>query len=324
MHQIQHTALVFFLGAAVMAGSPAHAQYPERPITLVVPFAPGGGSDTLSRLIAQKISEQKGVSVVVENRPGGNTTIAARHVARAKPDGYTVLTAIDATMVFNPVLYKQAPYDPAKDFEPVAMATFMPLVLSVPPDSSIQTVGQWVDSLKKGQTAYSMYAHGALPGRIAMEVISRAAGVAPTPVPFNGSTPALQAVLGGHVPVLIDALAPSLPHLKAGKLRPLMVTTKERTPILPQVPAAGEAGFPGVDVASWTGFFVPAGTDGAARQWLEDAFVQALSEPTMAAKLRELGMDVTIKRRDEFKQQIDRDSARYKQVISGAGLAGTL
>ncbi len=310
--------------AGSLSAGAAQAQYPEHPITLVVPFAPGGGSDTLSRLIAQKVAEQQSVSIVVENRPGGNTTIAARHVARSKPDGYTVLTAIDATMVFNPVLYKELSYDPGKDFEPVAMATFMPLVLSVAPESSIQTVGQWVDSLKKGQTDYAMYAHGALPGRIAMEVVTRAAGIEPTPVPFNGSTPALQAVLGAHVPVLIDALAPSLPHLKAGKLRPLMVTTQERTPILPQVPAAGEAGFPGVDVASWTGFFVAAGTGPAQRQWLEDAFVQALSDPALAAKLRELGMDVTIKRRDEFRQQIERDSVRYKQVITDAGLAGTL
>ena len=310
--------------AGGLSAGAAQAQYPDRPITLVVPFAPGGGSDTLSRLIAQKVAEQQSVSIVVENRPGGNTTIAARHVARSKPDGYTVLTAIDATMVFNPVLYKELSYDPGKDFEPVAMATFMPLVLSVAPDSSIQTVGQWVDSLKQGQTDYAMYAHGALPGRIAMEVVTRAAGIEPTPVPFNGSAPALQAVLGAHVPVLIDALAPSLPHLKAGKLRPLMVTTQERTPILPQVPAADEAGFPGVDVASWTGFFVAAGTAPEQRQWLEDAFVQALSDPALAAKLRELGMDVSIKRKDEFKQQIDRDSERYKQVITDAGLAGTL
>lgn len=310
--------------AGGLSAGAVQAQYPDRPITLVVPFAPGGGSDTLSRLIAQKVAEQQSVSIVVENRPGGNTTIAARHVARSKPDGYTVLTAIDATMVFNPVLYKELSYDPGKDFEPVAMATFMPLVLSVAPESSIQTVGQWVDSLKKGQTDYAMYAHGALPGRIAMEVVTRAAGIEPTPVPFNGSAPALQAVLGAHVPVLIDALAPSLPHLKAGKLRPLMVTTQERTPILPQVPAADEAGFPGVDVASWTGFFVAAGTTAEQRQWLEDAFVQALSDPALAAKLRELGMDVAIKRKDEFKQQIDRDSVRYKQVITDAGLAGTL
>ncbi|HCT9233515.1 MAG: Bug family tripartite tricarboxylate transporter substrate binding protein [Alcaligenes sp.] len=320
--------LAYMLAMASLAGAmpagAAQAQYPDRPITMVVPFAPGGGSDTLSRLIAQKVAEQQSVSIVVENRPGGNTTIAARHVARAKPDGYTVLTAIDATMVFNPVLYKEPAYDPAKDFEPVAMATFMPLVLSVAPESSIQTVGQWVESLKQGQMDYAMYAHGALPGRIAMEVVTRAAGISPTPVPFNGSTPALQAVLGAHVPVLIDALAPSLPHLKAGKLRPLMVTSQERTPILPQVPAASEAGFPGVDVASWTGFFVAAGTDPAQRQWLEDAFVQALSDPGLAAKLRELGMDVTIKRRDEFQQQIDQDSIRYRQVITDAGLAGTL
>ncbi|MBH0308745.1 tripartite tricarboxylate transporter substrate binding protein [Alcaligenes faecalis] len=316
--------LVMLALASAMPVGSVQAQYPERPITMIVPFAPGGGSDTLSRLIAQKVAEQQGVSLVVENRPGGNTTIGARYVARAKPDGYTVLTAIDATMLFNPVLYKELSYEPSRDFEPVAMATFMPLVLSVAPGSSIQTVGQWIDSLKKGQTDYSMYAHGAMPGRIAMEVITRSAGITLTPVPFNGSTPALQAVLGGHVPVLIDALAPSLPHLEADKLRPLMVTTQERTPILPDVPAAGETGFLGVDLASWTGFFIPAGTDPAQRQWLEDAFVQALSDPDLASKLRQLGMDVTIKRGVEFQQQIDRDSARYKQVITDAGLAGTL
>lgn len=316
--------LVMLALASAMPVGSVQAQYPERPITMIVPFAPGGGSDTLSRLIAQKVAEQQGASLVVENRPGGNTTIGARYVARAKPDGYTVLTAIDATMLFNPVLYKELSYEPSRDFEPVAMATFMPLVLSVAPGSSIQTVGQWIDSLKKGQTDYSMYAHGAMPGRIAMEVITRSAGITLTPVPFNGSTPALQAVLGGHVPVLIDALAPSLPHLEADKLRPLMVTTQERTPILPDVPAAGETGFSGVDLASWTGFFIPAGTDPAQRQWLEDAFVQALSDPDLASKLRQLGMDVTIKRGVEFQQQIDRDSARYKQVITDAGLAGTL
>lgn len=316
--------LVMLALASAMPVGSVQAQYPERPITMIVPFAPGGGSDTLSRLIAQKVAEQQGVSLVVENRPGGNTTIGARYVARAKPDGYTVLTAIDATMLFNPVLYKELSYEPSRDFEPVAMATFMPLVLSVAPGSSIQTVGQWIDSLKKGQTDYSMYAHGAMPGRIAMEVITRSAGITLTPVPFNGSTPALQAVLGGHVPVLIDALAPSLPHLEVDKLRPLMVTTQERTPILPDVPAAGETGFLGVDLASWTGFFIPAGTDPAQRQWLEDAFVQALSDPDLASKLRQLGMDVTIKRGVEFQQQIDRDSARYKQVITDAGLAGTL
>lgn len=127
--------------ASVMPGGHVQAQYPERPITMVVPFAPGGGSDTLSRLVAQKVAEQQGASLVVENRPGGNTTIGARYVARAKPDGYTVLTAIDATMLFNPVLYKELSYEPSGDFDPVAMATYMPLVLSVAPDSSIQTMG---------------------------------------------------------------------------------------------------------------------------------------------------------------------------------------
>ncbi len=316
--------LTLFAFTGAMPGGVVYAQYPERPITMVVPFAPGGGTDTLSRLIAQKVAEQQGVSLVVENRPGGNTTIGARYVARSKPDGYTVLTAIDATLLFNPVLYKELSYEPDRDFEPVAMATYMPLVLSVAPESTIQTVEQWVESLKQGKIDDAMYAHGAMPGRIAMEIVMRAAGVNLTPVPFNGSTPALQAVLGKHVPVLIDALAPSLPHLKAGKLRPLMVTTQERTPLLPQVPAAGEVGFLGVDVASWTGFFVAAGTDPVQLQWLEDAFVQALSDPDLAAKLGELGMDVSIKRKNEFKQQIVRDSVRYKQVITDAGLAGTL
>lgn len=315
--RVLRTACV--LAALIGAPGVLQAAYPDRPITIVVPFPPGGGADILSRVVGQGLSEHFGVPVLVENRPGGNTVIAAQHVAKAKPDGYTVFTAIDATMVMNPALYSRLPYDPVKDFRPVTLATSMPMVLAVHPDFPARTLDEFIKYVREHQGQLS-YAHGAIPAQVVGELFKMRAGLDITGVPYNGSAPAQQDVIGGHVPVLMDALAPALPQIRAGRIRPLAVTTAKRVDALPDVPAVAEAGVDGVNAATWTGFFVPAGTPDDIVATLHEAFVQVLNSQAVQERFAALGTDIIAAPGDEFARLINDELRIYDNVIKSAGI----
>ena len=314
--------LVTGLAIAATAGTPALAQeasFPSRPIHIVVPFPPGGGTDLLSRVVAQELSAYFKQPVLVENRPGGNTLIASQHVAASKPDGYTVFTSIDSTMVMNPFLYKKLPYDPMKDFVPVTLATTQPMVIAVNPSFPAKTLPELIEYLKSNPTKGS-YAFGAIPAQVVGEMFKEQAKAPMMAVPYNGSAAAVQDVIGGHLPVVIDALSPALAHIQGGRLRALAVTTAERAAILPDVPTVAESGVPGFDIATWTGFFAPAGVDPKIVAKLHEGFKYVLATPGVQKKFADLGLKIVGQPTAEFTRLIESDSEKYSAVIKSAGI----
>lgn len=305
--------------AAVLAPSAAQTDFPTRTITVVVPFAPGGGTDIVSRLLAEAMSQKLGSNVVVENRPGGNTVIAAQHVARAEPDGYTVLAAIDSTMVMNPFMYSNLPYDPFKDFIPVTLATSMPMVLATHPDFPAATVQELITELQAKPGEYS-YAFGAIPAQVVGELFQREAGVKMESISYNGSAPAQQDVVGGHVPIIVDSFAPIFPQIKGERLKALAVTSAERAPTLPDVPTLAESGLPGFDAVTWTGFFVPAGTPQPVVDKLHEALAHALGTDKVRERFAELGLRIYAAPSNEFAALMRDDAERYRSAIQEAGI----
>lgn len=319
----QRVALSVAAAASLLAPALAHAEdaadYPSKPITIVVPFAPGGGTDMLARAVSDRLAKKLGEPVLVENRAGGNTLIATQHVARSKPDGYTVLTSIDATMVMNPHMYSDLPYDPEADFAPVTLAIQMPMVIAVNPDFPAQTLEELIDYLKAHPNEVN-YAFGAIPAQVVGELFKSEAGVTMEGVSYNGSNPAQQDVMGGHVPVLIDALAPALSLLRSDRLRPLAVTTAERAPSLPNVPTVAESGIEGFNAITWTGFLVPKATPQPIIDKLHAGIAEVLSDEAVIKQFGDLGQEVLALPGDEFAEIIRRDSATYQPVIEAAGI----
>ncbi|MGE4334894.1 MAG: Bug family tripartite tricarboxylate transporter substrate binding protein [Pigmentiphaga sp.] len=308
-----------FIGVALNSPAQAGQNFPSKPITIVVPFAPGGGADILARLISQDVAKNLEVPVLVENRPGGGTLIAAQAVARAKPDGYTVLTAVSATMVMNPHLYTDLPYDPKKDFAPVTLASSMPMVIAVNPEFPVKSLKELTDHIQRNPGELS-YAYGATGGQIVGELYRDRAGLDVQGIAYNGSTPAQNDVVGGHLPIIVDALTPALSLLKSGRLRPLAVSSAERAAVLPDVPSLEEEGLQGIDVGGWTGFAVPAGTPQQVIDRLHEAFHTALSAPEIRSKLESLGQTVYASDGEAFRARIDRDYDLFGEVIRSAGI----
>ncbi len=303
------------------SGAMANEGFPNgKPVTVVVPYAPGGGADILARLVSAGAAEKLGVPVIVENRPGGGSILAAQLVARAKPDGHTVLTVTSATLVMNPHLYSDLPYDPKADFTPVTMASSMPMVLAVNADFPVQTIDELTEYVRENPGQVS-YAYGAAGGQIVGELYRDRAGLDMQPIGYNGSTPAQNDVLGGHLPIIVDALAPALGLLESGRLRPLAVSSAERSAAVPDVPTLQEAGLGEIDVAGLTGFSVPVGTPQEAIDKLHEAFAYALNTPKVRSHLEGLGQTVYAAPGDEFKERIYRDYDVLGEVIRTAGIA---
>jgi tripartite-type tricarboxylate transporter receptor subunit TctC len=311
-------ALFAFASASLALAGPADT-YPERPIKIIVPFPPGGGTDLVARTVAAKLTERWKVSVVVDNRPGGNTVIAAELAARAAPDGYTLFLPIDSTLSMNQSLYAKLPYDPINSFAPVTLAINMPMVLAVHPSVEARNVNELIGlaKAKRGQLAY---AHGALPAQVAGEVFKAAAKVDMVSVPYKGSAPAMNDTIAGTVPVIFDALGPAMSFVKANKVRPLAVTSAKRSPSLPDVPTLAESGLAGVNLVTWIGFVAPAGTDRAIVAKLNAEIVAILNLPETKERLAAVGMDVVGSSPEQFQQVIKEDAVKLGAVIKAAGI----
>ena len=309
-----------FCVAAVCAASVlAQDAYPNRPIRVIVPFAPGGGTDIVSRTVAAKLTESWKVPVVVENRPGGNTLIGAEAAARSAPDGYTLFVPIDSTLAMNQSLYTKLPYDPINSFTPITLAINMPMVLAVHPSVEAHNVNDLI-ALAKAKGGQLAYAHGALPAQVAGEVFKSSAKVDMLAVPYKGSSPAMTDVVGGTVPVIFDALGPAMSFVKAGKVRPLAVTSRNRSTSLPDVPTLAEAGVQGVDLVTWIGFVAPAGVDKAIVTKLNREIVRILNLPETKEKLTGIGMEVVGSTPEQFAQTIKDDSIKFERIIKSAGI----
>ncbi|MFC5499702.1 Bug family tripartite tricarboxylate transporter substrate binding protein [Caenimonas terrae] len=313
------------LAAALALGSmlPAHAQeaaYPDKPIRFVVPFPPGGITDRIARSLAHKMQESMGQPVVVDNRPGAGATIGSDFVARAKADGYTILLGSHASHAINPTLMKLS-YDPARSFEPVSLLATVPNMLLVKPSNAAKSLHELIAQARDnpGKLTYTSAGVGTS-GHIAGALLATMAGVQLLHVPARGPSQAVQDTLGGHVDILFDSTAQSLPLVKAGKLRALAVTSRERSPAAPGLPTMSEAGMPGYEVLLWFGLYAPAGTPAAVVQRLHAETVKAFADPAVRDPLVQDGVQVVAGSPEQLAQFQRAEIAKYAKVIKDLGL----
>ncbi len=305
--------------ASFALGASAQDAYPNKPIRIIVPFPPGGGSDLVARTVAGRLGERWKVPVTVDNKPGGNTIIAAEAAAKSAPDGYTLFVAIDSTLAMNQSLYSKLPYDPVKSFTPVTLAITMPMVLAVHPSVSARTVPELL-AMARGQPGKLAYAHGAMPAQVAGEVFKSATHADLLAVPYKGGAPAMTDTVGGQVPIIFDALGPAMPYIKGGKVRALAVTSAQRSPLLPEVPTLAESGAPGVDLLTWIGFVTPAGVDKAIVAKLHQELTAILQMPQTRELLSGVGMTVVAGTPEQFAQTIQDDTQKFGRIIQAAGI----
>ena len=298
--------------------SHAHAQdrYPSRPLRIVVPFAPGGSTDIFARLIAERLAAPLGQPVVVENRAGASGNIGAEAVAKAPPDGYTMLMATTGVMAINNALFKSMSYDAAKDFEPVIFIASITNVLAVPMDLPARNVTELIALAKKEDGKLTFASSGAGSStHLSAELFKSMAGIDVVHVPFKGSGQALIDVVAGRVSMIFDNMPSALPHIKGNKLRPLGVTGVKRSGALPDVPTIAEAGLPGYESLSWSGFAVPAGTPKEAVQRLNRATAAILATADMKQKLAEQGADAVGGPPEAFAEHVRREREKWGRLV---------
>lgn len=302
------------LGAA---SSPAWAQaYPSKPIRLVVPFTPGGVADTVARKVGQALAEDLAVPVIVDNRPGAGGTIGADFVAKAAPDGYTLLLGTNGSVSIGPVLYKSTAYDPIRDLAPISSLGVSPIVLEVNPKLPVKTVPELLAHLRANPGKVSV----ALPGagtssHLAAELFEQLTGTSLLHVAYKGSGPALVDLLSGQVDIAFDPLSSSLPFIKLSKLRALAVTSKERSPSLPDTPTLAEAGVKGYDANTYTALFAPSRTPAAIVATLNAAARRALTRPDVIHSLEQYAVVPGASTPDDLAKLVAADLERWSKVV---------
>jgi tripartite-type tricarboxylate transporter receptor subunit TctC len=314
-------ALAAAVVALCSAIAPARAaDYPSRPVTLIIGFAPGGPSDVLARILTKKLEELLKQPFVIENRPGAGGSIAATAVARATPDGYTLLLATGSLLAINVSLYKNLGYDPEKDFEPITVIGTQTNVLYVHPSVPAKSLSEFIAYAKAnpGKLSFGSGGNGT-PAHLAGEMLKIEAKIDMTHVPFRGTGPALQSVIGGHVPAAFNPPPPLLPHIQAGTIRAIAVTTLKRTSALPEVPTIAESGFPGFEATTWHALVVPAGTPKEAVATLHRAVIAALNDPDARKALTDLGVDVVGNTPDEFRAYLKAEIPKWAEVVKASG-----
>lgn len=296
------------------------AAWPAKPITLVVTYPPGGGADTMARLLAPKMGEALGQNIIVENRPGAGGQIGAAAVAKAAPDGYTLL--LDASsFAVNPSLYPKLPYDTAKAFKPVGVIALFPNVVLVNAQFPAKTIAELTAAARKGKDAVSFASSGnGSAQHLAGALFESAAGVDMVHVPYKGGGPALNDVIGGQVPVFFGNLASTLPHIQSGKLRALALTSARRSSLLPNVPTLAEAGVAGAEIYEWNGVFAPAGTPEPVIAKISAALQSALASPEVKARVLQLGGDMQKGTPDQAQQFVNEQISLWARVIKARGI----
>ncbi len=305
-------ALAFLL--ASICGVASAQTYPAKPIKFVVGFPPGGVNDIVGRLVAAKLSERIGQPVIMENKPGGDGAIGTDYVAKAAPDGYTLLVGTIGTLVFNPGLYPHLPYDPAKDFVAITQLGFGPVVFAVNPSVPANTIKDLI-ALAKAKPGQLFYASGAPPHHVATEWFKRVVGVDIVHVSYKGGGPAVMAAVSGEVPMVVSSIADILPQIKAGKLRGLAVSGTNRSSILPDIPTMAESGLTNYDqFVVWTGLFAPAATP---RPIIDKLYVDlsaVLKQDAVKERLRALSYDVGGMPPAEFEASFKAEVSKWVKV----------
>ena len=313
----------FALPGGLFATGTASAQdgWPNRAITYVVPFTPGGSTDVIGRVIAQKLTETLGQPVVVDNRPGAAGAVGATYVAKAKPDGYTLFGGTISTHAINASLYKNLPYDPVKDFEPISLVAFLPNVLIVDPNLGVNSVAELIALLKKDPTKRTFASSGAgTSTHLAGEMLAEAIGVKLTHIPYKGTPPAMLDVSSGQVAFMFDQVTAALPLVQAGKLKLLAVTSARRMALVPQLPTLQEAGVPGFDMASWQAVYAPRNLPAPIAQRLSGEINRILQLPDVKDKLaNQFGMDVVAGSPAQLAALMQKEIPRWAELVRRSG-----
>jgi tripartite-type tricarboxylate transporter receptor subunit TctC len=305
--------LLLAIGFIIAWGECAAQSYPSRPIKLVVGYQPGGGTDSLARILALTLGERLGQQAVVENRPGANATIGVAYAAKADPDGYTLLVGASGEMVYAPGLYERLPYDTAMDFAPIIQLSTNPALFAAHPSLPVTSIGELI-ALAKAKPGALFYGSGAAPFQVAGELFKKQAGVNIVNVPYKGAAPSVTAAVAGEVPLLVVGLS-SLPMLRAGKLRGLAVTSPKRYSLLPDVPTMAEAGLLGFEVVPWTGVFAPAGTPRAIIERLNSEMVAIVNLDEVRERFTALGVSADGLPLPEFIALIKADLAKWPKIL---------
>jgi tripartite-type tricarboxylate transporter receptor subunit TctC len=294
--------------------------YPAKPINMVIPFPPGGPTDVTGRVLAEKLTLALGQSVVVDNKPGASGNIAAQLVARAPADGYTIFFTTGGTQAINPFLYKNIGYDPVKDFEPVVWVTTSPNIIVVNPDFPAKNLQELIDMAKAKPGFYSSAApgQGSTP-HMAGELFKRQAGINMTHIPYKGSGPALNDVMGGHVQIMFDGIPSSLPLVRSGKLRALALTSKNRSASAPDIPTVSET-IPGFEATGWFAIYVPAKTPKEIILKLNQEVNRILEMPDVKKRYADLGADVVGGSPEKLREQVQKESIKWSELIRVNGI----
>lgn len=312
---------VLVLIAFVLGATAANAQpFPSKPVRIINPFAPGGATDIIARQMAQKLTEEWGQAVVVENRAGASGAIGVEMVAKSPPDGYTLLIATQTTHAANPSLYAKLPYDAAKDFAPLTLAGSTPLALMVRPSLPVSSVKELIDFARKNP-AKLVYASGGngTSQHLTAELMKSMSSTYMLHIPYRGAGPAMTDLLGGQVDLMFDNLPTALPHMKAGKLRGLAVTSASRSSLAPELPTMAESGLPGFELSTWFAFFAPAGTPRTIVDKIAGDMRRVLTQPDMQQRLAAIGVDVKASSPDELAAFQRAELAKWGKIIKDSG-----
>jgi tripartite-type tricarboxylate transporter receptor subunit TctC len=318
MTAIRIVALVF---ATFAAGTAAAQNYPIKPVRIIVGLAPGGTTDIVARTLAQKLGEAWGQNVVVENRPGASGMIGADLVAKAPPDGYTLLISPQTSLAVAPALYGKAPYNTARDFAPITLVGSTPLLMVVHPSFPPKTFQEFTVLAKKSgaQLTFGSGGVGSSP-HMAGELLSARLGIRMTHVPYKGENPALADTMGGQIPIMFGNLPVAVPHVKSGKLRALANTTAKRSPLAPEIPTVAESGFSDYAIATWYGFLAPTGLPAELIARIQRDVSRLVNVPATRDYLTGIGVDITANSPDEFGAYLRGEIARYTKIVKDAGL----
>jgi tripartite-type tricarboxylate transporter receptor subunit TctC len=315
----RHLACIVVLSGSVVALA---QDYPVRPIKLVVPFPPGGGTDKVARAIGTKLSARLGQPIVVDNKPGGGTIIGAEAVSKAPADGYTLLLTGSSTYSVLPALKHGLPYDPIQSFSLLAIVAKAPLVLVANPETGVKNLSELIELVraKPGTYTYATFGAGSGP-HVAGELLSQETGMRLLPIPYKGSSQAITALLSNEINIMIDSVASAAPHIQAGKLRVLAVLGEQRSSMLPDVPTVAELNYPRATFDAWYGIAAPAGTPQAVLQKLTTEVDAIMKSPETKSGLKASAMEATMIRPDEFRAKIESEIAIYQAIGKRAKIA---
>ena len=308
--------------AALVLALPAGAQpYPSKPIRLIVPFPPGGGTDSVSRMVAQELQKSTGWTIVVENKAGAGGMIGLTEAARGKPDGYDIVMGQVDNMVIAPAVQRTGTLDPVKELTAVIQVASSPFLFMAATDGKVKTLAQWVAEAKAapGKVTYGTAGYGTFT-HLAVELLQKDGNFKAVQVPYKGASPAITDLLGGHIPMAALSIASGMPHIQGGKVRGLAVTSAQRSPALPDVPTVAESGFPGFEANGWLGILVPNGTPPDVIAKLNAEIGKVMQSAEMKKQLLAQGVEARTSTPEQFGAFIRSENAKWAKIIADAGI----